>query len=289
MGYTTTLYYVDIEKLRSAVGSCDTSLQKQLIDLVDSEKELDSESLSQITADATVRITTNGEVLFNNHAKDVEQLCKAIKSMKNGVIEFIMEPGTETPWTLLHEEVVLATNKVIPQSGIDKVITRWHSNDPFVCNSPCVSWSRSEDKEFTPAFCVDEVYLKDIVFGRFSNEDPSSSYQYGYALEVLCHLIGTLFPDDDLLGDLEYLALNSLLQEPRIPVAIPEYPEFPVISYLTSEELIKEVDRLSSIDLSYPEDLDIQEARETLFKCLKQASEKNVGVVSFYYQDTGLF
>jgi hypothetical protein len=79
------------------------------------------------------------------------------------------------------------------------------------------------------------------------------------------------------------LELDSPLSRWRMPVNLPQPADFPFISYLTPKEVAAEAERLGSMDLSFPDDADIEEAREVLLGCLKEASEENRAVVAFYY------
>ncbi|QDV35514.1 DUF7691 family protein [Tautonia plasticadhaerens] len=123
--------------------------------------------------------------------------------------------------------------------------------------------------------------LDDLIEGRVSR--PDCGFQYAYALELLCRWLGAELPHDDLLGSLDDLEVETLLERARLPVEIPTPEDFPVVSHLTSEEVHGELVRLSAIDLSFPEDEDIEEARHALVRCLEAARKRGVGVVSFYY------
>ena len=132
----------------------------------------------------------------------------------------------------------------------------------------------------------DEPLLADafagLVSGSFNH--PNAGHQYGYALEILCRIIGEHLPDDDAIGDLGPLEIASPLESPRHPVNIPkELDEFPRISYLEPTEVKTESARLSSIDIVFPNDEDIEEAREAYKNCIDEAAEQNLAVVTFYY------
>jgi len=281
MSYSTRLYAVDIDALSAAVGSCDDSLLRRLRDA--NTPADDAAAEVELHGDVTLRITSEGRVLFNGQPMTLEELSHAILSIESGSLEVVME----FPWTKGHEAVVLANNENVPKSGLERVITRWECDDPQVSKNldktARISWSRTEsdgdddDSSFRPAFGVSEDALSDLVFGRLENSGPD----HGYALEVICFVLGELLPDDDLIGDLEPLELDTPLEQKRTPVPL-KHPDFPVISFLTADEVAAESRRLSRLDLEFPDDEDIEDAREALFQCLKRAADKGLGVVAFY-------
>lgn len=113
--------------------------------------------------------------------------------------------------------------------------------------------------------------------------DPNADHQYGYAFKLMCATIGEWLPDDDMIGDLEPLELQSPLETFRCPIDIPANQGFPFIAFLTADEVKQEANRLRSIDLSFPMDEDIEEAREAYANCVNEAAEKNLAIVTFYY------
>ena len=122
--------------------------------------------------------------------------------------------------------------------------------------------------------------LRQIVAGEAQGLRPS--HQYGYALKLLCQVEGEWLPDDDLIADLEPLELRSPLEQPRLPIDIPANRDFPFISFLDASEVRREAERLASLDLSYPDNEEIQEAREAYAACIAQAAESGKAVISFY-------
>ncbi len=120
--------------------------------------------------------------------------------------------------------------------------------------------------------------LRRIVGGEVEGYSP----QYGYALRLLCRVEGELLPDDDLIGDLEPLKLQSPLEQYRIPINVPANKDFPFISFLEATEVERESKRLAGLDLSYPSDPGVEEAREAYAACIREAAERGKAVVSFY-------
>ncbi|MCC2668630.1 MAG: hypothetical protein K0Q72_1101 [Armatimonadetes bacterium] len=122
--------------------------------------------------------------------------------------------------------------------------------------------------------------LRQIIAGDVRGAPPS--HQYGYALKLLCQVEGAWLPDDDLIADLEPLELHSPLEQARLPVDVPANHDFPFISFLVASEVRREAERLAALDLSYPDDEDIQEAREAYAACIAQAAKAGKAVISFY-------
>ncbi|MBN73774.1 MAG: hypothetical protein CME32_31345 [Gimesia sp.] len=285
MGYSTRLYAVEFDTLNDAIGSCDQLLLKRLQEV---NKQVD-EPLAEVDlhGDVTLRITKEGQILFNDQPMSLDELSQAILALESGSLEVVME----APWTKTHEAVTLANNETIPKSGLERVITRFESDDPqFAQNldqTPQITWSRNEadndetddDTSYQPAFDISEEILSDLVSGNLNQ----SGAEHGYALEIMCYTLGKLLPDDDLIGDLEPLELDTPLQQPRIPVPLKEYNDFPVISFLTAEEVAAEFQRLSRLNLEFPSDEDIEEAREAFFECIKTAAGQKLGVMAFYH------
>jgi hypothetical protein len=123
--------------------------------------------------------------------------------------------------------------------------------------------------------------LRQIVAGE-TTKGSRHSHQYGYALKLLCQVEGQWLPDEDLIADLEPLELHSPLEQYRLPIDIPANQYFPFISFLDASEVRREAQRLASLDLSFPEDEDIQEARAAYAACIAQAAEHGKAVISFY-------
>ncbi len=285
MGYSTRLYAVEIATLNDAIGSCDQALLKRLQEVNQQVDEPPAEA--DLRGDVTLRITKEGQILFNEQPMSLDELSQEVLAIESGSLEVVME----APWTKTHEAVNLANNETIPKSGLERVITRYESDDPqlaqYLDQTPKITWSRNEldedetddDLTYQPAFDISEEILSDLVSGNLNQ----SGAEHGYALEIMCFTLGQLLPDDDLIGDLEPLELETPLQQPRIPVPLKEYHDFPVISFLTAEEVAAEFQRLSRLNLEFPSDEDIEEAREAFFKCIKIAADEKLSVVAFYH------
>lgn len=122
--------------------------------------------------------------------------------------------------------------------------------------------------------------LRRVVAGEAAGAPYSP--QYGYALRLLCRAEGEALPDDDLIADLGPLGLDSPLEQPRLPIDVPANRDFPFISFLDAVEVRREAERLAGLDLSYPDDEDIEAARGAYAACIREAAGRGRAVVSFY-------
>lgn len=284
MGKLTTLYAVDIDDLVSAVGSGNEDLLSELRRLVPNSTEVsDTQKLpltSDFSGDVSLRVTQDGRIYFRGIERTLEQVCFDLIKVSGGTIEFIIE----TPWSERHDEIIRTTNEVIPRSGIERVVTRFASDDPSVDTTPNVTWSREESDECGmtaegPTFQVSPQALSDLVYGRLE----TCGAEHLRALEVICFVTGMKLPDDQMLGELQQLQFETPLERPRCPVPIPCDLESPVVSYLDSTEVLEEAHRLSRLGSSFSgdDDEDVEESRETFMMCMRQAAIEGLGVVSF--------
>ncbi len=144
---------------------------------------------------------------------------------------------------------------------------------------------KADPEEFESQLDDDDPTVGQALQEIINGESRSSSYahQYGYAFKLMCQTLGEWLPDDDMIGDLEPLELQSPLEAFRSPINIPANRDFPYIAYLTADEVQREAKRLETIDLSFPMDEDIEEAREAYANCINEAATKNLAVVTFYH------
>ncbi|EMI23026.1 hypothetical protein RMSM_00053 [Rhodopirellula maiorica SM1] len=126
----------------------------------------------------------------------------------------------------------------------------------------------------TEASIIDSV--RSLICGNASGSESR------YAAEHLCRAIGHWLDDGDTLADIAPLQLDTKLADSRDLPNLENDGDFPIISYLTSKEVKKEIKRLGKIDLSYPADDDIDAARKAFVRCLVEADASNSSVVAFY-------
>lgn len=282
MGKLTTLYAVDIDVLITVVGSGDEDLLSRMTRLVPNSSvvsDVEKVSLpSDFSGDVSLRVTHDGRIFFRGIERTLEQVCFDLIKVSGGTIEFIIE----TPWSERHDEIIRTTNEVIPRSGIERVVTRFASDDPSVDTTPNVTWSREEGDECEttsdgPSFQVSPQALSDLVHGRLEK----SGAEHLRALEVLCFVTGMKLPDDQMLGELQQLQYETPLEQPRCPVPIPCDLESPVVSFLDATEVLHEAHRLSRLGTSFSGDEEVEESRETFLMCMRQAAIEGLGIVSF--------
>lgn len=288
MSYSTTLYAIDIATLKAAIGSGDSSLLERLRH-VNTSRDQNSpvkESMAEdLSGDFALRATLAGELLFEGRPIAAEDLSNVIRAIAGGCLELILE----APWSAAHAIAITVVQQEAPHSALEQILTRFVTNDPVLAKnldqSPRVLWTRSgaalstERSTFHPGFSASDEALCDLLNGNLNN----SGSELGYALEVFCFVLGEILPDEDLIGDLAPLKLKSPLQKSRPPVPLKRYRDFPVVSHLTAEEVTLETQRLSQIDLAFPRDEDIAEARQAFARCVQTAAELQRGIVSFYY------
>jgi len=123
--------------------------------------------------------------------------------------------------------------------------------------------------------------VKAVVNGKPSRRIPKS--YYGYALQEICRSLGRRLADDDQIGEIGSLKLETRLASPRAVAGVPSNGDFPVISFLTEDEVAEEVGKFRSRGMAYPEDLDIEAGSAALLRCLEDAASKGEAITTFYY------
>ena len=114
-------------------------------------------------------------------------------------------------------------------------------------------------------------------------KDKRWAWQYAYALEVLCRALGERLENDDLIAFVTDLDLETRLNDTRLPLGLPEPSDFPVVSYLTADEVRTEYDRFKDEDVTVGDDEELDEARVEFVGYLRQAAERGQAIVMFAY------
>ena len=122
----------------------------------------------------------------------------------------------------------------------------------------------------------DEQALREFIEGRITR--PEHAPAYGYALKSVCADLGAGLGE---LPDVRDLKLDSPLEQPRLPVLLPPNDDWPVVSYLTSQEVVREAKRVAAADLSHAEKW-LERERRRYAAFLEAARERKSGVVTFY-------
>jgi hypothetical protein len=120
--------------------------------------------------------------------------------------------------------------------------------------------------------------LTNILTGRIR---PDELYVlYVYATEYLCDYLGVQLENEDLIRWVDDLEIPTRLTDSGPPFPFARPTDTPYIGFLTAEQVAEEYARLKDVDLSH-EDSGIAEAREEFRGYLRQAAEKELGLVAF--------
>lgn len=257
MGYGTAIYGVDIDQVRAAVGSKDADLLRRVLDKW-------REQVADTSEGPRIRITASSEIFLDgrpiaNEAELVEELLKPEGTGQT--VHWFVDPG-EKHWS----------SGYFIRGFAPKVKHKF-------------AWFRgySDEKDFLAGDTefVEKHAIAELIQGEYSHAD--CAFQYGYALERLCQTIGKYLDTIEGSGRLKQLKLQTALCKTRLPVPLPKFRSAPYISFLTAEELRSEVHQLSSSGVEYPNDPDLEADRQAFLNCLREATEDNLGVVSFYH------
>lgn len=123
--------------------------------------------------------------------------------------------------------------------------------------------------------------LAQILRGKITGRE-GTEFQYGYAVELLCKHLGHSLDTDDGFEFVDDLELPTSLTTSGPPLPIPTLTDFPVIGFLTANQVGEEYARLKDQDLSH-DDEDIAAAREEFRSYLQQANDLGLGIAMFSY------
>jgi hypothetical protein len=281
MGYSTKLYAVDLQQLQSAVGSQD----RTWIERVESFEK--AEGVAEAEVDPTkgprVKVAKNSDIFLNGRLISWEDFQVAIVRPEwKGSNLYAYQERADDVIQRADGSYAVETGK--GHSGMFREVGSFAAALYRLPNDFSICWCNSEE-ELSSGWQEDEISdeqaLREVIGGDFS--DPACAHQYGYALERLCHALGDHLATIEGKGRLRALKIDTPLAKERSPVALPRNDDFPYISYLTEDEVQREVQRLRSTDLSYPKNAEIESDRRELFQCLDAAAAKHRAVVSFYY------
>lgn len=263
MSYATSLYAIDLDRLKSSIGSSDEQLilavqrltSANPIEVIERKFHwvavLEDGSIALDKRDSTIEdvvqiyttLTKHDALHFLGKNPDVQRslfsaLGEASAGLKTGAAKLLGHPTTMT---------------------LDEFYA--YKND-------------DSNDATTDASVIDSV--RSLISGNASGSESR------YAAEHLCRAIGHFLDDDDTLADIAPLQLDTKLADSRDLPKLENDGDFPVISYLTSKEVKKEVKRFGKTDLAYPDDVDIEAAREAFVRCLKEADSSDSSVIAFY-------
>lgn len=281
MSYSTMLYAVDIGALKSAFGSKDQELlarvRAAIQDGQGTDKPVDP------TKGPRVKVTWKSEIYFNGKLVTRDEFKENLFSQEwagmylNTYQEIDPPPGQEREgeFKILGSfpEFLypLLRYKVSETGEVKKRIIGVH-----FCSTEKDFAELGEPKD---AITEDQA-LEELIAGKITQ--PRNASTYGYALENLCHALGTFL---DAVGTdrLRSLKLKTPLSKTRLPVKLPKSEDFPYISFLDEQELRDEVGRLRTLDLADPKDPENEEERKYFLQLLEQAVAQHRGVVGFYH------
>ncbi|MFK7777104.1 MAG: hypothetical protein QM501_03125 [Gimesia sp.] len=288
MGYSTSLYAVDIAELISAVGSGDSAflskLQAATNEGSDDDEVQPESDIALLNPDSILRIV-HENIHLDDRPITVDEVPTALSGAGINILEIVVHIPSHT-----QEDVLQAIHEYFPNSGIEKILIRYEFDNPELAkySSPGPFLFRplpdeeEDDDEIAPVIAsfnhVSHDAISDLVFGNLTCTDST----HGSALELLCHVLGNRLRDGGMIGDLSPLELSLPLEHVRPPIPILTHGDFPMISHLTAQETAQEAERLSANSMNFPDDPDIEEARLIIRTCLGNAAAQNRGIVSFY-------
>jgi hypothetical protein len=262
MGYSTTLYAVDLGALRAAVGGNDAALfartwaawQAHLGGLPPDP-----------AAGPRVKILLDGGLELNGRRATLAELGATLKESrwKGTNLYLFAERGHARGPRPTAMEVAAAAGP----GTVAGVLT---------CGT---------EEEFLKGWDADEMppeqALRELLAGAFTN--PDGDAQYGYALEQLCAVLGERLGVIPGKGRLAALKLDTPLTKSRPPAPLPDWDDFPYTSHLTADEARAEDARLSALDLAFPANAGVARDRLAYRDLMRAAAGRGLGVVSFYY------
>lgn len=282
MGYSTTLYAVDIGELKAAFGSRDAALLERVREAV---SKWDGTPHVDPTKGPRVECNWKSELFLNGRQMGIDEFKEAMADLKwkgTNIYSYVSgpprgqkregpfkEPGQFTIFFL--SEVYQYAAKKLGLAEGDRLF-----EGTEICSSPQqFAGAGSSDDDITEDRALDE-----IIAGKITQKE--NGHTYGYALEYLALTLGTRL---GAVGkdDLKWLKVKTPLSRTKLPVKIPKPEDFPYISYMEAAEVVSEVERLRAMDLSDAQDPERERERKLFLECLERAAGMNRGVVGFYY------
>lgn len=259
MSSATTLYAVPLEAVQAAMGSQDMQLQ---------EKALAVTRPKPVTGipQATIIFLPDGSILFNDVPLAADAFrAELARPMWAGVRFRCIEKRTGD--FVQRAKLSAAVLAVIQEAAAKGIMSGWEWEVP---------------NEGAEDFSLEQA-IAELIAGKLSNPDEENRYQYGYALESICHALGQHLGtiEGDIL--LKHLKLKTPLSRKRKPVRLPATDDAPEISYLTSDEVRQENERLRTLDLAYPKSAEIETGRREYATLVATAAEQGQAIVAFGY------
>lgn len=273
MGYATHLYLTDLTKLRSVIGCQDTTLRDRLRERI---LQLEGPSAPPTIG---ILVTLDGEIYVNGKPMTPEELqgelAKPEHAGKN--LSYYKrqsknaEEGRRKGASRFPSDVMFFRflQNAVGNSGVRYgFLSSCSSEEALMAES---------DNELTIENATDQ-----LISGEMDSHSEAA-YQYGYALEYVCREISMAELVIEGKRRLGHFKLKSQLLQPRCPVELPHYDDFPEIGYLTSEESRSELKTVFSIDKLCELPPKIEEERKHLISLVERAASECVSLVGFYY------
>lgn len=260
MSNATTLYAVRLTSLQSAMGSKDESLLEKALAATRPEPVAKGPR-------ATLTFLNEGGILFDDAPMSAEALrAELARPEQSGIRLRCIERRTGNP--MRKAELSAAELAVIRDAMIAGIVTGWDWETPL--------------EDHSEEFSLEQA-IADLISGDRNCPDEDNTYQYGYALEKICHALGRHL--GTIEGDflLKHLKLKTPLSRRRKPVKLPPKDDVPEISYLTEDEVLAENQRLRETDLAYPKSDEIESGRREYATHVAAAAEEGLAIVAFSY------
>jgi hypothetical protein len=279
MGCTTKLYSIELKKLRAACGSKDAAIVEAVL-AADAERNGGRKPVDWRKG-PSIFVTWKSEILFNDELVTKEELPhRLLEPRWTGTkLYFYIEPPPKGEERQGEFRELVSFYGWLTSLGPFFIQHGTTFRDQFVGTCTQSEPRSTADIDIDAEEISDEDALRDLVNGKFTRKRCSA--EYGYALERLCGVLGKRL---DSVGTdrLRSLELKTKLSRIRTPVKLPRIADFPYISYLEHDEVVKEYDQFKSIrDTGIDEEFD--EERRRFVSCLKTATELKHGIVGFYY------
>src|SRR5262245_32566797 len=250
MGYSTNLYAVDLDALAATVGSKDAGLLKRF----SKEAGARAKKLKREDQGPRIKLTRKSEIVLNGQPVSWDEFVREMHRPKwrgTYVYEF-QEPGKRTGRWSKPGSFPIAVGKACADtkflgticcSSEEELLSGWQDDDEI----------------------SEEQAAADLVAGRVTR--PGAAHQYGYGLERLCRKLGNPLDVIEVKSViLSHLRLDTRLRISRSPVRLPRRDDFPVIGFLTADEVQGELERFRLLDLSFPQSAEIEHDRRTFLK-----------------------
>lgn len=262
MGYSTTLYAVDLEKLRAAVGSNDADLAERV-------RAVGRDPAAGVdpTQGPRIKVTQDSQIILNGKPVTLDEMKAGVRDPRwaGTNLYWYHERGQKSGQWSERGSFALALQQALAGTRLAGMLA---------CNTEAELLAGWDDDELS-----EEQAALELIAGMYSRPEDS----YGYGLELLCRVLGTKLGVMAGKGRLAALKLDSPLEKARLPVTMPPSDDFPTISYLSADEVRSEVDRLSGMDLAFPKNASITRDRQELLSYLRSVAQTGQAMVVFYY------